>query len=330
MPGIQDVVLDNAGQFKSEVLQYVTGHPSIQLAKLHLAAANLIENEVWKMFFIVKGQSLQTIQLGYIDGHFGDDTFAQLVQSCPNLKRLKLEHVDLLTSESVEKCANLKRLEHLSLQLTNSIVEDSSVILVLEPIGRQLRTLCLMGFGEIGTDTMAAIHEHCRNLSKLRITKNTNLVDSDFVGLFTGWANPPLSHIDFGECRHLDAAEPHKNPDGVGLCGDGFEALMQHSGAKLEHLCVTACRHITHAAFSSVFDGQKVYAALAYICVSFCGAVDDAVVAGMFRSCPRLRKVQVFGCFGVKDVVVPRGVVLLGRPNAQDELAIEGEADDVV
>ena len=90
---------------------------------------------------------------------------------------------------------------------------------------------------------------------------------------------------------------------------------------------MSSCRHISHDAFTAVFDGVRTYPALESLSVSFCSGVDDAVVAGIFKSCPNLRKIDVFGCFAVKDVQVPRGVVLLGRPNAQDGLAIEGDGE---
>ncbi|KAI9821561.1 MAG: hypothetical protein M1832_003235 [Thelocarpon impressellum] len=329
MPGIRNLLLENAGQFKNEVLQYVTEHPSTKLVDLRLSAANLIDDEVWTEFFAVKGQYLETLKLEWIDGNLGDEIFARLIKDCPNLQRVKFEKLMKLTSKSIGQLAKLEQLKHLTIELNTSIVSCDDIESVLKALGKQLRTLCLSDFGSLESPHVAAIHETCENLNKLRITNNCNLRDEDFVRLFKGWSNPPLRYVNLSKCRHLDAGDPHLNRDNIGLCGDGFEALMAHSGQRLEHLSVTSCRHISHAAFSRVFDSVTTYPALAYVCLSFCSAVDDTILAGMFRSCPALKKVQVFACFGVKDVLVPRGVVLLGRPNAQDELAIEGDAAEV-
>jgi DNA repair protein RAD7 len=49
------------------------------------------------------------------------------------------------------------------------------------------------------------------------------------------------------------------------------------------------------------------------------------VIAGIFRSCPAIKKVVTFGCFQVADVLVPRGIVLIGAPKAQDQIEQFGD-----
>jgi DNA repair protein RAD7 len=120
------------------------------------------------------------------------------------------------------------------------------------------------------------------------------------------------------------------NPDGpeeepIGLASNGFTALMAHSGSRLEFLDISSCRHISHEAFVDIFDGTKLYPHLREINLSFCPVVDTHVIAGIFRSCPQIKKVVTFGCFQVADVVVPRGIVLIGAPKAQDQIEQFGE-----
>jgi DNA repair protein RAD7 len=341
MPMLKRLRLDNAGQFKDACLKLMTSHPTIKLSHFAISGANLLDSTSWTSFFKAKGSHLTSLWLSWIDGdnHFSGATLTSLVKHCSNLERLKLQHLFALTPPSIPQIANLKHLAHLSLHprtadllapLTpDSTLGDAHILPIINKIGPQLQTLSLRDFNAATSDTLSAIHENCSKLTKLRITYAPLLQDPDFVLLFTDWRNPPLRHADFTACRHVDAQNPHANELCNGLCADGFEALMAHSGPRLETLTVTSCRHITNEAFSKVFIGEAndrpIYPHLANICVSFCGEVDDLVVEGMFRACPKLRRLKVFGCFRVRNVKVPRGVVLLGRSGGADEVAIEGE-----
>ncbi len=141
------------------------------------------------------------------------------------------------------------------------------------------------------------------------------------------WANPPLRYASLRYCRHVDAALPVCNPRDVGLCSAGFAALMRHSGAGLEHLDVQSCRHIKHAALLAAFppSGQRVYRKLAYVNLSFVDAVNDVLLQGVFRACPNLRRIHIFGCFKVSpDISVPKDVLLVGRPGGRGSLAVVG------
>ncbi|KAG9583763.1 hypothetical protein KCU77_g18420, partial [Aureobasidium melanogenum] len=71
------------------------------------------------------------------------------------------------------------------------------------------------------------------------------------------------------------------------------------------------------------------YPNLETINLSFCSAADTSVVAGVFQSCPAIKKVIAFGCFDVTDVVVPRGIALIGVPKAQDAIEQIGTGIDV-
>jgi DNA repair protein RAD7 len=171
-----------------------------------------------------------------------------------------------------------------------------------------------------------AIHTHCRSLVKLRITESEEMTDAGFVRLFKDWENPGLEFVDLQKCRQLDSARPRENPDGYGMCSGGFRALMEHSGKTLRELNVHGCRHIEAKAFEAVFgpDAGRVYGAMEKLEISFCEEVTDFVVGSVFRSCPNLRELNVFGCMKVGDVRVPRGKILVGVPNARG-MVIEGD-----
>ena len=157
-------------------------------------------------------------------------------------------------------------------------------------------------------------------MSKLRISENDIATDAGYEALFTEWTNPPLSFVDFNSTRDVDNAMPDGPEDPVGMASTGFRAMMAHSGSALKHVDIASCRHIELSAFMDVFNGAMSYPALEEINVSFCNRVDNSVIAGIFKSCPNLKKLVAFGCFNVQDVVVPRSIALIGVPKAQDAI----------
>ena len=103
---------------------------------------------------------------------------------------------------------------------------------------------------------------------------------------------------------------------------------MSHSGSTLRYLDIHSCRHISNEAFEAVFADGKVYPEMRELNLSFCQGVDDFVCGLVFRACPNLKTLKVFGNFGVRDVKVPKGRILIGVPNALG-MQIEGtEVED--
>ncbi|KAM5388388.1 hypothetical protein BFJ71_g13511 [Fusarium oxysporum] len=311
-------------QFKDEVMDYLLSR-DINLETFYLHGANLLSDEKWHKFIQEKGEKLKGIQVYYTDNHFGDETIATLRDHCPNLKRLKVENNQKLTNDGIKTIASLSALEHLGLQLQHK-TESDAYIEVVSKIGANLKTLSLKIVPEVDDGLLQAIHEHCRSLSKFRITDSEFMTDQGFVDLFTKWANPPLHFVDLQKCRQIDASKPRENPDSVGLCSEGFKALMAHSGEKLQYLNIHACRHISREAFEEVFHEDARYPELKELEISFCEEVTDFILGSIFRSCPKIREVNVFGCMKVKEVRVPRGVILVGVPNAQG-MVVEGSHD---
>ncbi|RSL99069.1 hypothetical protein CDV31_012365 [Fusarium ambrosium] len=311
-------------QFKDEVMDYLLSR-DIALESFYLHGANLLSEDKWHEFLRAKGETLATLQVYYTDKHFGDDTMGVLKESCPNLKRLKVENNQKFTDAGVKAIGELSSLEHIGLQLQNK-THTSAYNELVSKIGTNLRTLSLKVVPGVDDGLLRAIHQHCRSLTKLRITDSEEMTDFGFVDLFTDWANPPLHYVDFQKCRQLDASQPRENPDKLGLCSDGFKALMAHSGQKLQYLNVHACRHITREAFEEVFHPEAHYPDLKELEISFCEEVTDFILGSIFRACPNIREVNVFGCMKVKSVRVPRGVILVGVPNAQG-MILEGNDD---
>ncbi|KAI1754556.1 hypothetical protein F4782DRAFT_492974 [Xylaria castorea] len=324
VPQLKKLKLRNAIQFTDTVMQYLATR-NMALESIYIHGANLLAEDVWTDFLTQKGTHLKGLQIYYTDKHFGNKAVGLLPSVCPNLTRLKICHNQELSDEGIECIAKLGNLEHLSLQCVKKTSTDP-YIKVIENIGPQLQTFSIKKVSNVDDRLLDALHENCTNLSKLRITESEFMTDAGFARLFRDWKNKPLSFIDLQKCRYVDAAKPRANEHMVGLCSQGFEALMEHSGAGLQHLNVHACRHIPKETFDKVFSGDKTYSQLRYLEISFCEDVNDFVVGSVFRSCPNLKEVNVFGCMKVKDVRVPRGKILVGVPNAVG-MRIEGVDD---
>ncbi|KAH7412497.1 hypothetical protein BKA64DRAFT_330023 [Cadophora sp. MPI-SDFR-AT-0126] len=327
VPTVKYLRLRNAIQFKNRVMDHLLG-TTVELESLSLHGANLIDDERWNRFLNEKSQHLKALKVYHTDGHFGDEQLELLPKACPQLERLKVVHNQKVTDGGLYHIADLSNLKKLSLEIYNT-TSTEPYIEIINSVGPGLETLALAAVHYVDDSVLDAIHENCQNLQKLRVTDNEVLTDAGFAALFTNWLNPPLLYIDFHKCRHIDAAEPRENPDMIGLASAGFEALMAHSGSTLRYLNVQACRHISREAFENVFTEDKVYPELRELNVSFCQGVNDFVCGLVFRSCPNLKTLKVFGNFGVRDIKVPKGRILIGVPNALG-MQIEGTeaADD--
>jgi DNA repair protein RAD7 len=308
---------------------------TVNLESLSLHGANLIDDDHWNLFLAQKGSHLKSFKTYYTDGHFGDEQILALTEVSPDLERLKISHNQKVTDEGIAHIAKFRNLKYLSLEIyetTTKHTKSAPYVKVLDSVGPGLRTFSVASAHYIDDSVLNAIHENCQSLSKLRITDNEVLTDAAFANLFTNWLNPPLTFVDFHKCRHIDAAEPRENPNNVGLCSAGFEALMAHSGKNLKYLNVHSCRHISREAFEAVFGVETKFMELKEIDVSFCQSVNDFIVGYIFRSCPNLQTLKVFGNFGVRDVKVPKGKILIGVPNALgmqiEGMGETGEADE--
>lgn len=314
-PSLRRFKARDAIQFKDEVMDYLLSR-NLSLESFYLHGANLLSEEKWHEFLASKGNSLQELQVYYTDRHFGDDTVKEIVAHCPNLLRLKIANNQKLTEVGIESIGDISSLEHLSLQLQNP-TPPTAINSTLSKIGSQLKTLSLKIVPDVDDSVLETMHQHCRSLTKLRITDSETMTDEGFAELFTDWANPPLHFLDLQKCRHIDSTRPRANDDNVGLCSEGFKALMAHSGQRLENLNIHACRHISQEAFEAVFHETATYPELKHLEISFCEEVTDFILGCIFRACPNIKEVNVFGCMRVKTVRVPRGVILVGVPNAQ-------------
>ncbi|KAM0335622.1 hypothetical protein ACHAQA_000671 [Verticillium albo-atrum] len=319
---LKELKVRNGIQFRDAVMTYLIGR-TISLERLSLHGSNLISADRWAEFLTAKGHALTTLQVYYTNEHFNDEVVAMLAGCCPNLQRLKIYSNQELTSDGMKKIGDIQTLKHLSLHLLSPITPKAHVA-IIRKVGKSLETLSLKAAPNINDEALTAIKASCTRLKKLRITQSEKMTDEGFADLFTDWSNPPIEFIDFDKNRHIDAEDAFANPEKTGLCSHGFRALMGHSGRDLRYLYISSCRSITKQGFEDVFSETTRYPKLEVLDMSFCGEVDDFVVGSVFRSCPALRQLKVFGCMKVtSQVKIPRGALLIGVPNAMG-VEIEG------
>jgi DNA repair protein RAD7 len=325
--GLKKLVIRNACQLKDEVIEYMMDKcDSINFIQFY--AANLVSDEMWCKLFKRYGKQLRAVKLSWLDASFNDDTVRELVKNCPDLIRLKLKLCRKLTEESIVALAGLTNLERLSLQ-TGYQPAPETLINLVRSVGPKLRTLSFEDFLDLDDSVLAQIKESCSQLEKFRLQMNDVASDAAYTNLFTNWKNPPLTFVDLSGTRDVDNNNPKGPEEAIGLASAGFKALMAHSGSALRSLDIASCRHISLEAFLDVFGNGTKYPNLETINFSFCSTVDTPVIAGVFQSCPSIRKVIAFGCFDVTDVVVPRGIALIGVPKAQDAIEQIGTGIDV-
>lgn len=316
MPHLKHLRLYNAIQFKDDVMDYLLQR-DVQLETLCLYGANLVSATTWKTYLVERGAHLRTLHICDTDKHITDEVIGYIKDCAPQLTRLKIRGNEQMGSAGVEHLGHMPHLQHINLMLEKQVHADA-LVKMLQRIGVGLQTLSLRGAAKVDNTVLDALHQHARTLRKLRLTETQGCTDEGFVRLFEGWANPPLTEVDFEKNRfdEPDMAGFDDNTDGVGLCSKGFQAMMLHSGSELRKLHLHACRHIGRDAFEEVFAAGKQYPELRHIDVSFCGEVTDSVVRSMFQCCPNLNKLVTSGCMLVTGVQVPHGRVLVGVPNA--------------
>lgn len=320
MPNLTRLNLRFVTPMKDRIFEYMMDR-DMNIQDLHLDSPNLVTDEVWRQLFTRLGPRLRSLKLWNLDSAFDDETVEVMAKNCTQLQRLKLKHLNKIGDKALEAISTMKTLEHLSLHISNETTPEPLLQIITE-LGSNLRSLSLEEFYFADDRLLQLIREKCRHLTKLRLAINAEFTDKALAELFHEWPNPPLTFADFHRVRDVDMANPGGPPEPVGLASNSFIALMEHSGARLQSLNVASCRHISHAAYETVFGEGKRYPELKYLDISFNGVVDDYLAQCIFRCCPALTRMVVFGCFKIRDVKVPRGVAVIGTVGAK--LTIDG------
>ena len=195
---------------------------------------------------------------------------------------------------------------------------------------------------------------------------NNTYKDPQTIGLgpagFTAMmkhASQSLTHLNVSSCRHIShAALIEAFCFGQDVGGDQEQKQtrnqnrMHNEDLYASPSVPSRGKHTNDARTSSGGGAMKArtYPALKHVDLSFVPAVDEVVLQGVFRACPALERVVAFGCFNIgldgldglggagsgsgsgsgSGLTVPRGVVLIGVPRAQDAIEQFGMGFDGV
>lgn len=316
MPRLTKVNLRFTTPMKDQIFHYMMER-DMKIKDLHLDGPNLVTDACWRQLFMKLGHRFLSIKLWNLDSTFDNETARVMCLHCPNLQRLKLKFLHKIGNDTLDGILTLKSLQHLSLRFLGEIETKTEPLLeILSSIGPQLETLSLEEFQFADDRLLLHIHEHCSHLTKLRLTLNSTFTDKGLAAFFTGWSNPALTYVDLNSLRDVDMSNPAGPEEPIGLASDGFVALMEHSGSKIQHLNIASCRHVSYKAFEQVFAEGKAYPNLKYLDISFSTVVDDYIAQRIFRCCPALQRLVVFACFNIRDVHIPRELALIGTVGA--------------
>ncbi|KAJ5780850.1 hypothetical protein N7457_006010 [Penicillium paradoxum] len=316
MPHLTRVNLRFTTPMKDRIFHYMIER-DMEIKDLHLDGPNLVTDACWRQLFMKLGHRFLSLKLWNLDSAFDNETAQVMCLHCPNLHRLKLKFLHKLGNEMLEGISKLKSLQHLSLRfLKETEIETEHLLQIIACVGSQLRSLSLEEFEFVDDRLLQHVHEHCHHLTKLRLTLNSTFTDKGLAALFTGWSNQALTYVDLNSLRDVDMTNPAGPAEPIGLASDGFIALMEHSGSKIQHLNMASCRHISYKAFEQVFAENKLYPNLKYLDISFSTVADDYLTQCIFRCCPALQRLIVFACFKIRDIHIPRGLALIGTVGA--------------
>ncbi len=324
MPHVETVNLRFAGQMKDGPLLYMADKCK-KIRHLQLGATNLVSDPAWIELFNKLGPQLKSLKLSELNDSMKDETVEVLVKKCRKLKRLKIRSCIHMTEASLDSISTLTSLEHLTLAIAPD-ASSSTLVNLVTSLGPNLRTLCLENYQDLDDEVLDAMKQYCPKLSKIRIIGSTICHDKAFASLFDNNSPfPPLVYADVSENRDVDSMNPDgEDEDPIGFGTLSLPALLTHSASRLERLNLKSDRHISHETLLDCFDGVKKYHALKDIDLSFVRAVDDVVVSGIFKSCPNLAKLALFACFNARGAGIPRGIAVVGLPNAGDNI-VQGD-----
>jgi DNA repair protein RAD7 len=350
-PTIKHLRIRNAVQFKNHVMDYLT-NSTVELQSFSIHGANLIDDEHWEAFLDIKGKHLKSLKVYYNDGSFGDGIVKKVADWCPDLERLKISHNWNVSDQGLKHIPKLKKLQHLTLHLlkettnapyvdiikiighqlrTLSISEarelDDSVLEAIHTHCTKLEKLRIhdnhemtdAGFAKLFTDwgnpsLRFVDFGYCRHIDPIEPEGNTpgiGLCNEGCTALMAHSAKN-LRFLRINDCRHI-TSECFENVFAYGPAGPPQQIVKGKSAAKSQpSLVATGPSSFANLRNPALGAAAPLFPHLEAADVSFCWGVTDEAVTAMWRSCPELKVLKVFGNHKIRDLDVPAGRVLLG------------------
>ncbi|KAI9066899.1 RNI-like protein [Trametes sanguinea] len=301
-PNLTNLRLDFCGHMDDTVANaWATSLP--RLKRVELLGPFLVRAPAWQAFFRAH-PDLEGFLITQ-SPRFDIECMRVLVQSCPNLRELRLKEVGQLSDEFLEEIKPLAgKLTYLDLSYPGKpeALSEQALIDLLAVVGPSLEHLDLSGHAGVTDGVLfRGVKPHATMLKSLMLANTTDITDAGVAEFFSTWQGKPLSKVDMSRNHQLaDAA---------------LEALLQHSGTELTELNINGWKDASEDALKAI---PKHAPLLRKLDVGFCRAADNFFVKDILEKCPDVQEIKVWGCPRVTEHC-PRkkGVNIIGIETAQ-------------
>lgn len=257
------------------------------LTRIELLGPFLVRTGAWQTFF--KSHPILEGFLITQSPRFDVACAKSLVQHCPGLKELRLKEIGKMSDEFIEEIMELGvGLTYLDISDPTDSCSNDTLIGMLSVFGAELMHLNLSKHRLI-TDRFLSdgLGEYTQRLDSLLFSHLPELTDKGVADFFGGWKGHPA-------LRHLELARNHE------LGSAALEAIMKHSGKRLEELNINGWKEVGEDALRAI--GRRG-GELRRIDVSWCREMDDFIMKAWFEG-EDVRGVRKGGCMKVKEIKV--------------------------
>ncbi|KAJ2928494.1 hypothetical protein H1R20_g8594, partial [Candolleomyces eurysporus] len=276
-PNLTSLRLDFCGQLDDPAFKvFTTSLPALE--RIELLGPFLVRSPAWKAF-IKAHPNLEGFLITQ-SPRFDLDCLRELVSHCTGLKELRLKEFGKMSDDFLDEIAdNLggqgdseSILEYLDISSPGGeSCSDAALVNLLSRIGGSLRCLDV------------SKHDLLTNAFLLGgLQQHTHSLESE-------WENPPLVSLDAS-----------RNPE---LQTDALEAIMKHSGTRLESLNINGWKDVEENGLRDIGRQGKEMRKLD---VGFCRNMDDFIVKAWLEGedvkgrkkggCMELVELKVWGC----------------------------------
>ncbi|RXW23189.1 hypothetical protein EST38_g2674 [Candolleomyces aberdarensis] len=295
-PNLTSLRLDFCGQLDDPAFKvFTTSLPALE--RIELLGPFLVRSPAWKDF-IKAHPNLEGFLITQ-SPRFDLDCLRELVSHCTGLKELRLKEFGKMSDAFLDEIAdNLggqgdseSILEYLDISSPGGeSCSDAAVVNLLSAIGGSLRYLDVSKH-DLLTDEflLGGLQQHTHSLESLSIAHCPEITSKALASLFNEWENPPLVSLDAS-----------RNPE---LQTDALEAIMKHSGSRLENLNINGWKDVEENGLRDIGRKGKEMRKLD---VGFCRNVDDFIIKAWLEGedvkgrkkggCTELVELKVWGC----------------------------------
>ncbi|KAI8800192.1 hypothetical protein BJ742DRAFT_881312 [Cladochytrium replicatum] len=304
-PNLQRLYLNNAGRLTDAALIEI-GKLDM-LSVLELKGCFKCTENGWSTILGGLGPKLNELTLRYA-AKFGQKSMEVLTIQCPNLQKLALIECESVDDVAVQKISRLQSLHHLQLDRLGAGISDVTLTDVIIAVGKSLRVLSLVGYPN-ATDLILfnGIVPHCPVLTSLILSECDQLTPDGFVTFLNKFHSPTRTF------ERLDLSRNVLFTDAV------VTSVMNLYGPNLVYLGLNGLDELTGYSLKAV-AGES--ARLEELDVSWVRALDDEAFIEIVRGCGKLRRVGLYGCNRLTDVVLGNGRVF--KNGAGDMIQLVG------